>query len=241
MENYNIGPAPFGVPISFEPHPGATYGVVSPFGPQNSHIAQPGELGTQYVIPFGEVPSQPPTGLTAAQMAYLDQQRREQQGQQSLYRARAPQQTAYPAPGPQRTAQNRPQPRNPFTGHLRSCDCHRCGDACICPDCLKARSERRLKQEAARAEARKAEKREVAANHESFFWRGILSLLGSMAWCLPCWWVFTHWHPDAAAMSGAGTLQALVGVWFISTWIVGLIGAGMFIGGICSLAKPRVE
>jgi hypothetical protein len=64
------------------------------------------------------------------------------------------------------------------------------------------------------------------------FGLGLLALLGAVVWCVPPWWIVTHHHPGANAMSAGGVMQALVGLWIATTFIVGPAGLIAFFGGL---------
>jgi len=92
-----------------------------------------------------------------------------------------------------------------------------------------------MKHVAARAEARKAERRKAAAEHETFFWNSVLGLLGATAWCLPCWWLVAN---DSSPGPFVGFLG---GLWFMSTWLIAPASVIYFLCGVASVAGPRVE
>ena len=100
MNDYSIGQAPIGTPVSFDPHPGAKYATFSSLGPQNAHFAQPGELGTQHVIPLGPAPENPATryDLTDAQKAHA-QKAHPQKTYLAYLRQKQQEDYVRPAPG----------------------------------------------------------------------------------------------------------------------------------------------
>jgi hypothetical protein len=68
-------------------------------------------------------------------------------------------------------------------------------------------------------------------------WAGVLGLLGAFVYCTPPWWIIATHYPTASAMSVAGALQALVGLWAITTFIAGPVGIIVFFGGIANSSK----
>jgi hypothetical protein len=219
MDQFNLGPAPFGTPISFEPHPGAPYGVVNSLGPQNAHLAQPGELNPVHVIPWGAPPVDSGQSFGPSDAQKADYYAR-QQAQPSVAWPQARQKQAYVPSAAAARAVPEPSPP-PQRGR---CSCFRCAGTCTCTctcrDCMQSRT-------AARSEA--------AASHESYFWRSFLLLLGATAWCLPSWAIIANVNSPGPIVGVLG------GLWFISTWLIAPAGVIYFIAGVCSLAKPRVE
>jgi hypothetical protein len=71
------------------------------------------------------------------------------------------------------------------------------------------------------------------------FWGGLLALPGAFVYCAPPWWIIASHNPTATAMTARGVLQALVGLWAITTFIVGPIALVCFLGAVASLFKPR--
>jgi hypothetical protein len=71
------------------------------------------------------------------------------------------------------------------------------------------------------------------------FGGGFLALLGAFVYCAPPWWIIATHNPTAPAMSAGGVLQALVGLWAFTTFIVGPIGIVCFFGGVANLFKPK--
>ncbi len=56
-------------------------------------------------------------------------------------------------------------------------------------------------------------------------------------WCTPPWWIITHHNATATAMSAGGVLQALVGLWALTTFIVGPLGLLGFFSGLLGSSK----
>ena len=214
MEQFNLGPAPFDAPISFEPYPGALYGDVNSLGPQNAHLAQPGELNPVHVIPWGAPPVDPSQSFGPSDAHKADYYAR-QQAQPSLSWPQARQKQAYV---PSVAARAVPEPSPP--PQRGRCNCFRCAGTCTCRDGTQSRT-------AARSEA--------AASHESYFWHSFLFLLGATAWCLPSWAIIANVNSPGPIVGVLG------GLWFISTWLIAPVGVICFIAGVCSLAKPREE
>jgi hypothetical protein len=80
---------------------------------------------------------------------------------------------------------------------------------------------------------------EAAANTESIsFWPDFLALVGAFAYCAPPWWIIATHNPTARAMSAGGVLQALTGLWALTTFTAGPVRIASFLGGVASLLRP---
>jgi hypothetical protein len=75
----------------------------------------------------------------------------------------------------------------------------------------------------------------IAAWVRSFGW-GLLALLGAFVWCAPPWWIVTT-QPSGATTAGGAVLHSLVGLWIITTFIVGPMGIVSFFGSLLGGSK----
>ena len=221
MDHYRINQVPIGTPISFESHPGATYASFSPLGRQDAYFAPLGHPGTKYVIPWGTAPENPATryDLRPEQKAYAQKEYLaflQRQNQQGAYVRPAP---VVWDPGP-RAWDTVPEP-SPAPQRQGPCTCSKCLSTCNCRAC----QQRRATEKAEKAATRKAEK--AAAG--SFFWLGVLGLIGAALWCLPCWAMVAHNQSPSPFVGFFG------GLWFLSTFLVAPAGVLYFLGGVYSL------
>lgn len=218
-ENY-FQPDPFAQPLRIESNINGLTKVISGTGLQPHDVNKPYiEEGRVFI--WGEQPVTPQqqllTGPYAAQIhAYQQQQQAQQWQEHTLLSQYEPPQTHEP---PARTSRPVPKRVAPTTHPSVRGKVHATATTAI--------------------KLREATNRQGA--EPSYFWHSFLCLLRALVWCVPCWCIVATMHADGVWNSVAGFVQALVGLWFITTWFIGLGGIIFFIAGICSLSKPGVE
>jgi hypothetical protein len=217
MGHFGATQSPLGQPLVFGQQPGAEYATFCAYGAP-WRLARPGEeYFAKHVIPWGEPPAgvnQFYAGPSAAEKDYAYRQWQAQQRQNPRSRP------SHFGQSPQADEPSSLTPARPKV----SCNCYKCGGSCNCSECSKSR-----------------EPKKRAAAEPSYFWKSFLFLIGALIWCVPCWYIIATMNANADAMSVKGVAQALVGLWFFTTWFVALGGIVYFIAGICSLARSSSQ